>query len=137
MFVEAHPAYAKGDFHTLKAEMLDLYDAARKGKQFTLKKLMRHQRRWAGTPMREIGEFKEYVRDFVSIGYRLLAKGKLTPIDYDALFICGLTDSMRDEIEREDENRPEGQVDVDEDPEGEIDGDLGRKVAGENPQHQL
>lgn len=45
---------------------------------------------------------------------------------------------MRDEIEREDENRPEGHVDVEEDPEGEMEGDmqLGQKVAGD-PQHEL
>lgn len=43
---------------------------------------------------------------------------------------------MRDEIEREDENRPGGHVDVEEDPEGELESELGRKVAGD-PQHEL
>lgn len=76
--IEGLASFHEGNWADLKAELLDLYDADRDERRYSLKDLRCFVKRQVRKKIGSTGAFKEYQRSFMAIGGWLYSKDKIS-----------------------------------------------------------
>ncbi|KAH7918693.1 hypothetical protein BV22DRAFT_1051569 [Leucogyrophana mollusca] len=98
-FIEVLPSYTAKDWHQLKANILEFYDADLDSKHYTAKDLVSFVKSSKEKKIKNLSQWKKYTRDFTMIAGWLLANNKVTADEHATYHWKGIPRILRAKIE--------------------------------------
>jgi hypothetical protein len=98
-FIEALPSYTTPNWEQLNQDLLNFYDADLDTKRFKVKHLLRFVKNARTKRVHSLAAWKQYTREFISIGGWLLAREKINRDEYFTYFWTGIPTTLRSKLE--------------------------------------
>ena len=94
-FIKSLPDFITPNWNRLQANILKFYDAERDDNRFQQNDLVDYIRSTSTRNITTLGQWKEYYRDFNALAGYLRANGKLSDVEYEGYFWCGIPSALR------------------------------------------
>lgn len=98
-FIQALSSYSNKDWPGLKADLLKYYDADLDNKKYRIKDLIKLVKSWKEKKMKSLSVWRNYGREFITIGGWLKKKGKITDDEYATYYWNGIPKTLRNKLE--------------------------------------
>ena len=94
-FIKSLPDFITPNWSRLQANILKFYDAERDENRFQQNDLVDYIRTTSLKSISTLSQWKEYYREFNALAGYLRANGKLSDVEYEGYFWCGIPSALR------------------------------------------